>query len=505
MAEFTTPTGLEVYDRLHQFYSNIVKSLNIYELNILLVQDKVLSAQEACVKITSPELLLQKLELSGVWAYQKLYSCILKERLHLGHRYVQAVLENKVCEYASDEDMKKSMIMKGKLESNLPLLAGCNLQQLLMHMYSKELLTSQEWKKLQALVNETNELLLHIIVFLDTKGPLAYKLFADCLHSIDCSLYAQMFEEVEPRKSSGRKSKREHTEVVVFQTPPTKRSLPKLKLHGCLRGSTYNKIMKMFQECHHNGKWTTIEEEASKLSTAATPTALRVVALLERAVSWVFRRNEKLVLDLVAKARELCTEVEGDNATFLEGRCEYILSRLYRYLQQYDKAQEHIHKATYILHMAEPGEDSAFVHYCDACIQVEKLSKDPTEKELQRAHWSYEYAIDHARTHDSGLDLVAPHSFMRLAQMYLGSSHYSAGSQTDKESISKASNCLAEVDQRSLAHRSECHYLIIHSDLKRCQQDPQNARVSAQSALEIARSYNFTLEITSAEKRLDSL
>lgn len=505
MAEFTSPTGLEVQERLHQFYSSTVSCLNTSELNILLVQEKVLSAQEACLTITSPELLVQKLEQSGLWAYQKLYSCILKERHHLGHRYIQAVLENKLCKYASDEDMKKSMILKGKLELNLTLLAGCNLQELLTHMYSKELLTSKEWKKLQAQVNDTNELLLHIAVILDTKGPLAYTLFADCLHSIDCAIYAQLFEEVEPRKSSSRKSRSEQREVAVFQTPPPKRPLPRLKLHGCLKGTRYNRIMKMFQECHHNGKWTTIEEEASKLSTSSTPKALRVVALLERAVSWVFRRNEKHVLDLVADARKLCTEVEGDNATFLDGRCEYILSRLYRYLQQYDKAQEHIRRATYILHMAEPGEDSAFVHYCDACIRVEKLSKNTTKKELQHAQWSYEYAIDHAQSHNSGLDLVAPHSFMRLAQMHLGSSHYSAGSQTDKESISKASNCLAAVDKSSLAHRSLCHYLIIHSDLQRCQQDTQNARASAHSALEIAQTYNFTLEITSAEKRLDSL
>ena len=31
----------------------------------------------------------------------------------------------------------------------------------------------------------------------------------------------------------------------------------------------------------------------------------------------------------------------------------------------------------------------------------------------------YEHAIDNARYHESGLDLVEPHSLMRLAQMYL--------------------------------------------------------------------------------------
>ena len=503
VANFTCPTGREVRDRLHQSFDFVVRSLNLSELNILLVQEKVLTAQEAYYSVTSPELLIQKVEETGLSGYAKLYSCISKEKKHLGHRYVQAMLENKV--YTSEEEMTDDQTIKDRVIGKLPLLASCDLQTLLTHMYSKELLTPQEWKNLTTQAHETNALLVHIVVVLDTKGPLAYPLFARCLHTVDCATYTRIFE-ADPEKSSFRKSKRKRSlEVALLHAPPAKEALPKLKLHGCLRGSRYNQIMKVFQECHHNGKWIELDEEAAKLSTPGTPKELHIVALLERAVGWVFRKQEGTVLDLVAKARKLCTLVGGDNATFLEGRCEYILSRLYRYLQQYDRAEEHVRKATYVLQMAEPGEDSAFVHYCDACIQVEKLSTDATEKQLQHARWSYEYAIDHARTHDSGLDLVAPHSFMRLAQMYLRSSHYLAGCQRDDKSIARASSCLTAVDQSSLAQRSKCHYLLIRSDLQRCQRATEHARLTAQNALEIAQTHNFTLEITSAERRLDSL
>jgi hypothetical protein len=501
MDKFVPPTGREVSDRLHRFYDAVVRSLNLSELNVLLVQEKLLTAQEAHHIVTSPGQLIQKVEEFGLSGYEKLYSCISKERKHLGHLYVQALLENKNHTFASEEECAT---IKDKVIANLHTLASCDLRTLLTHMYSKELLTPQEWKNLETQMNDTNALLVSILVLLDTKGPLAYPIFAHCLQNIDSAMYAHVFESVDPEKSLQSKRRRS-SELAMLQAPHIKKALPKLKLHGCLRGSRYNLIMTVFQGCHHNGKWAELEEEASKLSTPDTPKELRIVALLERAVSWVFRKQEVTVLGLVTEAKRLCTEVNGDNATFLEGRCEYILSRLYRYLKQYDRAEEHIRKATYLLYMAEPGEDSAFVHYCDACIQVEKLSENPTEKKLQHAGWSFQYAIDHARTHDSGLDLVASHSFMRLAQMYLGSSHYSAGSQRDDETIAKASSCLKAVDQSSLAQRSKCHYLLIQSDLQRCQQKTECARSTARNALEIAQTHNFTLEITSAGKRLDTL
>ena len=502
-ARSAKPTGQQLRDRLHKSYANVVKSLNLSELNLLFVQEKLLSAQEAHRNATHPESLIMKIEGIGESGYEKLYTCISKESKHLGHRYVQAVLEDKA--YATEEEVKVSEIIGVKVQEHLPTLACSDVKALLTPMYSKELLTLSEYRHLDNEAYDTSKLLLHVIVLLDTKGPLAYSLFAECLHSIDPATYAQVFEAVKLNVSSSRQPKRRReTGLSVCQAPLAKHDLPKLKLHGCLRGSKYNKIMRVFQECHHNGEWSTLEVEASKLQTAGTPTELHVVALLERAVSWVFRRQEEKVLGFVDRAKELCAKVDGDNATFLTGRCEYILSRLYRYLQQYDKAQEHVQKATYILHMAEPGEDSAFAHYCDACIQVERLSKNPGATELHRVKWSYEYAIAHARSHDSGLDLVAPHSFMRLAQMYLGSSHYTAGSQTDRDSIATASSCLGEVDPSALARRSKCHYLLIQSDLQRCQQSIQESKITAQHALDMAQTYNFTLEITSAKKRLNS-
>ncbi|CAI8013210.1 hypothetical protein GBAR_LOCUS8409 [Geodia barretti] len=487
-----------IRERLYNSYGSVVQYLNLSELKIRLVKTRLLSPLEAHNRITDAEKLIARVEEIGLLAYFNFYQCVTKETNHLGHRYVQAVLENK--EYASNLEVEHSVTLKDKLLRNLQQLTSCDLQALLNHMYSKNLLTCTEWDKLQSQVHgATNDLLIHIAAVLDSKGPLAHSIFAECLHSVDSEAYKLVFEEGQPHDSL------EELTLDMAVVRVSRQFPSKLKLHGCLKGSRYNTIMKMFQECHHKSQWVKLELEVEKLMRPGTPKEFQVVSLLESAVSWAFRRREKEAVDSVAQARELAAQLDGDNSTILSGRCEYILSRLYRYLQQYDKAHEHILKSTHFLHMVEEGEDTAFLHFCNACIQIETLTDHPTQKQLRSVNMSYEHAIDHARAQDSGLDLVALHSFIRLAQMYLGSTHYRPGSQREEWSISKASSCLKAVKQYSMSPRSQCHYLLMESDLKRCQWDIPQARLAAQTALELAHTYSFTTENAVAEKRIDSL
>ena len=485
-----------IRDRLWRSYDSVVKYLHVQELKMLLFQNKLVSHHEAKA-ITNGEELIKKMEEIGLLAYDTFYTCVTKKTCHLGHQYVLAVLEGR--DYASDVEMRHSTDLKEKLRSNLEVLEDCDMKALLIRMYTKNLLTNKEWRKLDKTAeDETSDYLYDFVEVLNSKGPLAHSLFADALHSVNSETHRRIFGE-------GESPHEQMQELTRRAASPVQRPLPKLKLHGCLRGGRYNKLMKMFQGFHHNGQWAELDSKVKKLMIPGTPTALKVVALLESAVSWVFRRREGKVVDLAAQAKDLIAQVEGDNGIILEGRREYILSRLYRYLRDYDKAKKHIMKATYDLRMVEAGEDTAFLYYCDACIKVETLDAHPTARELDFVDCSYRYAIGHAREHDSGLDLVAPHSFMRLAQMHLGSRHHCAGTQREDESITSASLCLQAVDQSSLSLRSKCHYLLIESDLKRCRQDIKEAMLAAQSALELTQNYNFTTEISSARARIDGL
>lgn len=124
---------------------------------------------------------------------------------------------------------------------------------------------------------------------------------------------------------------------------------------------------------------------------------------------------------------------------------------------------------------------------------------------MKRAEVSLRKAIDCARIEDRGLDHIAPHSHLRLAQMYLGSTHYEPGKNTDPESIRKAKECLDAINLRSIPPRSRCMFFLTESDLYRCKEEMSKARESAMCALQMAHENNFETEVTSAETKLKSL
>lgn len=502
-----TLTGELVEQRIQQNYHAITNSLAVSELRLLLVQERLLTALEAERFTPDATSLLrnvrEKAQQIGPEAYITLYRCISQLQHQLGHRYVKSLIEGK--EYATQEEMKRADMIKQRVLDNLSKFVDCDISALIPLMVSRELLTFDEGQHLSTARLDKYTLPLQLVNLLGTKGPLAYSLFAECLRQETRHITHRELHELINQPMSTRKRHCWDVEVSCVGGPSRRRPLPSHKLRSCLRGRCYNELMRRFQSCHHNGKWTELEDEAAKLARDS-PRELQVVGLLERAVSWIFRKECAKVLQLVGEAKiTLAKMTVGDNHQLLQGRCEYILSRLYRYLKDYEKAQEHVEKASYHLRYAEPGEDSAFVHYCDACIKVERLSESSTALEVKDAEMRYEYAIDHARRHDSGLDLVAPHSFMRLAQMYLGSSHYAAGSKHDPESIQKASNCLRQVAVSSLAQRSKCHFYLIESDLHRSQGSNVEAIKSAKLALGVAKEHNFTLEVHSAGDRLRTL
>ena len=490
-----------IQQRLEQNWQTIAKCLAVAELRLFLVQKGLFTALEA-EQISSAATLLTKVGEKalqvGPIAYTVLYECINQLDHHLGHRYIKALLDGR--KYATEEETKQSDAIKQNVVDRLSEFVNCNIPKLVTVMVSRELLTCGEGEQLTTAQVDKYTLILRLVNLLDTKGPLAYRLFADCLHCETEHVTHRELYDLVIQPPTSRKRERGLDICCIPSTLP----LPKQKLHGCLQGRKYDAVMRMFQSCHHNGKWAELEDEAAKLFSGNV-LEMRVVGLLESAVSWIFRKEATVVIRLVGEAKKLLKKVNGDNNILLDGRSEYILSRLYRYLKDYDKAQQHVEKAMYLLRYAEPGEDSAFVHYCDACIKVERLSEHATVQEVKDAELCYHYAIDHAHRHDSGLDLVAPHSFMRLAQMYLGSSHYTSGSKRDLKSIQKASDCLSQVNATRLAQRSQCHFHLIQSDLCRCQDKMKTAFMSVCLALDIAQKYNFTLEVGSAKDRLDSL
>ena len=510
----TRSAGDIIATKVNQHYDEISGALNPIQLMPLLLKEELLGSSEESILLADSRstsekscYILQCLEARGPTAYTKFLNCIKAERNHMGHEYVASLLEEKPL--GSQFELELSSRLREAIQSHCPDMMDISLQPLVPLMYSKKLLTGDEIEKLRNGYKTEHERVLLLLQLLNTKGPLAHGLFAECLrsessHPTHNELYITLMSSCHAEQAASpgeRKCTVDDGTLLALDLPLFRR----WKLQGALKGKTYNDLMHEFQSCNHNGDWKRLEIEAAKYVQCPVP-EYKVVAYLEKAISWIFRRKPEFVLQLVGEAKQIIkAEIHGENHSILLGRSEYILSRLFRYLKSYKKAREHVANAKEHLYGIEAGEDSAFVHYCDACITVECLGELSTEQDFERVDEIFGRAICDDRSHKSGLGLVAPHSLLRLAQMYLGAKHYSPGVATNHKNIQRARKCLNAVILDSLSKRSRCHYHLMESDLHRNCDRFDRAKESLDLALDISQKCNFELEISSAQTRLQSL
>ena len=117
----------------------------------------------------------------------------------------------------------------------------------------------------------------------------------------------------------------------------------------------------------------------------------------------------KTLLRLVEKVTELCRSelLTSNNWTFLRGRCEWVLARLYQYTNDFDTALKHIQRAMALQYNVEPGEDPALTNYTHACILLESLAVRYCAEDSKKAKVSLECANHYANA-EYGLDLSHP-------------------------------------------------------------------------------------------------
>ena len=498
--------------RVKAHYSEFLAYLNPLELMPHLWKERLLTASdrdellgERSSRLQKACTILQSLKGRGKNAYSRFLRSLRAEKNHKGHAYLTSLLEGR--RIATDNELHECAQLKEIVTNHIPDLMDLDVSSLAPKLWAYNLLTQDEFT---AALNTRCSHRLKILQFIETietKGPLAYGIFVHCLgeeksHSAHSEMFKVLSSELKCHQGTPQKlASAVDCSVLPFEVP---RSPHRRKLEGPLTGKRYNELMKFFQTCHHNGQWDLLEHKATEL-IAGEISDLKIVALLESAISWIFRREEDKVISLVHDAMEGCKSISANNAIFLKGRGEYILSRHFRYLKDYEKAQTHVAKAKDHLFLAEPGEDTSFVSYCEACIRVERLPNSPSQQEVEEVETTFTFAIDDDLRHETGLKLVASHSLIRLAQMHLGSTHYNPGVTNDPQRIDKAQKYLRAVDVSSLCDRSKCHYHIFESDLFRSGRDTLSTTEAANTALALAQSRSFALEISSAEARLQEL
>ena len=111
--------------------------------------------------------------------YVKFLESVHSETTHLGHGYVNALLQGTF--YCSDEDLHKAANIRRNVESNMSRMMDIDLPFLAPLLYSQFLLTKDERALLTTKSEVQNQNALQFFDILETKGPLAYLKFVHCL------------------------------------------------------------------------------------------------------------------------------------------------------------------------------------------------------------------------------------------------------------------------------------------------------------------------------------
>ena len=530
--------GLEISTHIRTHYSEIVQYLNYEELMGYLRQEDLLN-EEQLERLTnsgpSPKekaaMILDTIIARGQDAHCRFLSCIKREISHMGHIYIASLLEGK--EFPADKEaLQYSLEIKQRVKKYHTTLKDIDFSSLVPLMLRHELVTPAESQRLLSSQKAQSWKAAQLEVILSTKGPLAHCTFVRCLgeeeaHPTHYQLHS-LFTSNQPTSANSdefdietdgamnrglqcarkkRKIERSNSQDIALP----KRQPREFELEGPLAGRRYSQLMLTFQTCHHNGDWCRLEIEVQNALRCGIP-EVGAIALLEEAISHIFRQNREKVLDSVDRARRLITESSaiqqsGGNTRILQARCEHIVSCLYRYAKEYREAHRHATNALAHLIHANSGEDKSFALYCISCIRLESYTDGLALDEASPTQIKQDFrlAIDFARSHDIGMDVVEPHSHIRLAQQCLGSTQLQAGRVTDKKRVREAKNSLSEVNVDMLSQRSKSLFHLLQSDLYMNEGKLEEAIDSATTSLELSITGNFTVEQRSAEARLQSL
>ena len=434
--------------------------------------------------------------------YLKFLDSVKSETTHLGHEYVKALLEG-TC-YCSGDDLHKSAKLRLKVESNLARMMDIDIPSLVPLLASQFLLTKDERTLVTASTEAIqNQNVLQFFDILETKGPLAYLKFVHCLsqeksHPTHTELYKLLCQSTDDEES-----------VLAIVHGPTKRNPNRLVMEGALVQKKYKRLFAKIKQHLYSGNWVAVKQKVNVCMRSKIPEVC-VAGLIEDAISWMLRCDDRKALTIISHAKELCeAELSGSNAVFLKARAEYNLSGLYRYKKD-DKAVECAEKAMVLLFNAEPGEDSAYANYNHACALADKSSPSNAAQIMDE----FAFAVDVGLADQAAFcranrwsEIVADKSLIRQAMLLLDSNKNFPGI-TDKsrhENITKASFSLSKLNVSSLSKRIKCLYYLAVSELHAQRQGVESAIKIATKAQKLAAKCGFGRLLHSANVKLHSL
>lgn len=524
----------EIPKRIDQNFNELVTCINVERLYPLLCSKNLLRGIESKRLLNNEHVGLREkvehirscAEREGPGGYVKLLECLKESDDHMGHGYLAVLLKGE--QYGEREELARSAQLKEEIRKHMGDIMDVDFSTLAPVMFENELLTGKEFECLSSFqpFMSQHKKVSFLDMVLETKGPLAHGKFTKCLgeegtQPIHRELYVKISGKELPelplrkrrRTTSGFALESDSiSHVAVKQRRlssslgPSRRYPVLLEMQAPLKGNWYDECICKFQTYQHNGEWTEVEVLSDDLMAMKNP-EIQAVALLEKAISFIFRGQGEMVKVCVTEARMLAKNlpVECDNSRFLMARCNHVLSCHHKYAKEYDEAKRLLSEARGHLSNCEHGEDLSWVNYCEASIQLAELqgSSSPSSEGLEKTKELYRFAIACARNHTTGTDVVEQHSHIRLAQLAL--STQSTSSWAADDNLQTARNSLNEVKEETLSRRSKSLFFIFRSDLYKREGTTSVALGYAMEAKKIAKEDGYKAELRLAESRITAL
>ena len=441
-------------------------------------------------------------------AYTKFFKCISEEVLrgegiHIGHQYLLAVLKGQ--EYAPVDECRASEACRQRIREHHKDMRDIDLSSLVPVMYESSLITTDECDMLIDTSRTRIKRIEKLFLILETKGPLAHTIFAQCLaketsHSSHAELH---------RKVTMASRKRKVSDELELDCPVPKRIPARLWMEEPLRGERYSEFVTDIRACYRSSSWAKLENVAQDFILANKDPQLIAMATIEKGYSFSCRRGlREKALKVLGEAWCMARQIDGSNRYFLMARCKHIRATIHRYLGDEGKSLRENEEAFDLLFNCERADDASRVMYGKACARLEKLGKtpQPTPQEVMDIEDSFSLAIVYGRNGNPGMCASEARCLIRLAQLALGTTTHGVCVVTaTPENIKRAKGYLDQVDVNSVSQRCSSLYYVIESDLFKSMGNTTKAIESTEKALKVAKEAQLGAERHFAESRLRAL
>ena len=309
-------------------------------------------------------------------AYTKFFKCISEEVLrgegiHIGHQYLLAVLKGE--QYATVDECRASEACKQRILEHREDMRDIDLASLVPVMYAHSLITTDERDMLLDKGRTHIKRIEQFFLILETKGPLAHALFAQCLaKETSHSSHAELHKKVADGCCNSvclysRKRKVAEDDVESDCSVP-KRTPARLRMEEPLCGEGYSKFVTDIRACYQSSSWVKLENVAQDFILANKDPQLIAMATIEKGYSFSCRRGmREKAIKFLDEAWCMARQINGSNRYFLMARCKHIRATIHRYLGEEEKSLRENEEAFDLLFNCERADDASRVMYGKAC------------------------------------------------------------------------------------------------------------------------------------------